>query len=55
MKLVVMVMVMMMVMTVIMVVVMVVMMVVVVVAKETSRTEALHSPGVPQAAFNASL
>ena len=45
-----MVMVMVLVMTVVMVVV-----VVVVVAKETSRTEALHSPGVPQAAFNASL
>ena len=44
-----MVMVMVLVMTVVMV------MVVVVVAKETSRTEALHSPGVPQAAFNASL
>ena len=24
-------------------------------SNETSRTEALHSPGVPQAAFNASL
>ena len=42
-----------MVMVLVMTVVMV--MVVVVVAKETSRTEALHSPGVPQAAFNASL
>ena len=49
MNMVVMVMVMVLVMTVVMV------MVVVVVAKETSRTEALHSPGVPQAAFNASL
>ena len=52
MNMVVMVIVMVLVMTVVMVMVMVV---VVVVAKETSRTEALHSPGVPQAAFNASL
>ena len=50
MNMVVMVMVMVLVMTVVMV-----MVEVVVVAKETSRTEALHSPGVPQAAFNASL
>ena len=42
-----------MVMVLVMTVVMV--MVLMVVAKETSRTEALHSPGVPQAAFNASL
>ena len=40
---------------VVVVVVKMVMVMVMWMAKETSRTEALHSPGVPQAAFNASL
>ena len=44
-----------MVMVMVLVMTVVIVVVVVVVAKETSRTEALHSPGVPQAAFNASL
>ena len=39
----------------VMVNVVVMVMVIIVLSKETSRTEALHSPGVPQAAFNASL